>query len=250
MLQQIQLAVLAAVTLVACNTPEKESAPPPTPSHAPAAPARPAPIDGGLQAQMRDHFESIRSVERAVVFGDVNAAKRAAAALANHQSAQDIENYSDEIESVRLAAAKIATGESLGAMAGDVAVLASRCGHCHLITSSITSFEWTEPPVRNDTGSQRMQRHQWAMERLWEGLVGPSQQSWQAGAAVLAADPMPASMLALRGMPEDVAAAKLAALQELAAKAQTINLLAERAELYGELLVTCSGCHVEAGLAK
>jgi hypothetical protein len=199
---------------------------------------------------MRDHFESIRSVKQAVVSGDVNATKRAAAALANHQSAQDLEKYSEEIESIRLTASRIAEGESLGAMVGDVALLASQCGHCHLITSSITSFEWTEAPVRNDTGSQRMQRHQWAMERLWEGLVGPSQQSWQAGAAVLAADPVPASMLALRGMPEDVAAAKLATLQELAAKAQSINLLAERTELYGELLVTCSGCHIEAGLAE
>ncbi len=246
MLHTVKATLAAGLLLVACGKSEKEPAPAVTPQPTPATPARPAPIDGGLQAHMKEHFESIRSVERAIVLGDMTLAKREAEALANHQSAQEIENYSEEIEGVRATATAIAKAETLAVMAASAATLATQCGSCHLITNSITSFEWTEAPVPNETGADRMQRHRWAMDRLWEGLVGPSQHSWRAGATVLQADPMPASMLSLHGMPEADAKAKLATLQSLATKAQSLESLDDRAKLYGELLTTCSGCHTKA----
>ncbi len=241
-----------SLVLISCGKQEKQ-APEPVPQ--PAAqeidtpPARPAPIDGGLRDHMQSHFDSIRSVEFAISNGNMEQAKAEATALANHQSSEAIEKYAEEIEAVRTAANAVVQSDSLESMAMSAAKLASQCGHCHLITSSITAFEWTQAPAANATGPERMQRHRWAMDRLWEGLVGPSQSSWEAGLAILKADPIPASVLTLKGMSEDEANEKLSALQAFATAAESANELKARTALYGDLLGTCSACHsaVQAG---
>ena len=244
-------ALALAVALCACgkSEPRPESQTPSEVFPVPAPPARPAPVDGGLQAHMRDHFESIRSIERAIVVGDLPQARDQAVKLASHQSNPEIESYSQEVQAVRDAAAAIAASETHADMAIGAAVLASQCGHCHLLTSSITSFEWTEAPASNQSGAERMQRHRWAMDRLWEGLVGPSEQSWTAGAALLGQAPASATGLPLGDMSEGDAKARLTNLAELGRKASSATDQAERTAIYGELLATCSACHttVQAG---
>lgn len=244
--------LVLTLALVGCGKSE-DKAPTKAPEplvQKPETPARPAPIDGGLQAHMRGHFESIHSIELAITQGNMEEAKAQATKLASHQSTEEVESYTEEVQAVRDAATAVAQGDSLGGMAASAALLASQCGHCHIITSSITSFEWTEAPMADSTGPDRMQRHRWAMERLWEGLVGPSQSSWTAGAAVLKADPVPASVLTLKGMPEEEAKAKLTALQELATRAESAITLPTRTTLYGELLGTCSACHTKVQAGK
>lgn len=240
-------ALALAVALCACGKSESQ-----TPSEvlaAPVPPASPALVDAGLQAHMRDHFESIRSIERAIVAGDLTVAKEQATKLALHQSGPEVQMYSDEFQAVRDAAMAIAASETHADMASRAAALASQCGYCHLITSSSTSFEWSEAPTSNQTGAERMQRHRWAMDRLWEGLVGPSEQSWTAGAALLGEAPASAEGLALGDMAEADAKARFAALEELGRKARSATDQAERTAVYGELLSTCSDCHstVQAG---
>jgi cytochrome c556 len=88
-----------------------------------------------------------------------------------------------------------------------------------------------------------MIRHQWAADRLWDGLVGPSDVSWQAGAEVLRDAP-----LFTDAVTEDVeqyeAVTKLAwQVHEIGALAATVPDHGRRAELYGTLLGTCASCH-------
>lgn len=243
MLQSIVATLTASLLLISCGKAEPKPSVVSEPSVA-EPPARPAPIDGGLQEHMQGHFESIRAIERAIVFGEVETANREAAKLASHQDAQEIANYSEELNAVRETAETLANEKRLEALAVGAATLASQCGSCHLITNSITSFEWIEAPSGGETNTQQqMQRHRWAMDRLWEGLVGPSEHSWNAGASALAADPTPAEMLSLQGISAEDASAKLALLQSLATKAQGLETPSDRANVYGELLTTCSGCH-------
>ena len=89
----------------------------------------------------------------------------------------------------------------------------------------------------------RMQRHLWAMDRLWEGLVGPSEMAWQEGSKVLAANPFPANALPISEDLQPVAKKQLAAIAALAKQAGSVTELADRSKLYGKLLGTCSGCH-------
>ena len=89
----------------------------------------------------------------------------------------------------------------------------------------------------------RMQRHLWAMDRLWEGLVGPSEMAWQEGSKILAANPFPADALPIPKDLQPVAKKQLAAIAALAKQAGAATELADRSKVYGELLSTCSGCH-------
>ncbi len=243
--------ILAILVLNACGKADKveeKAAEPAKPTLAP--PAMPAPIDAGLKEHMQDHFSAIREIERAIVMGDEKAARDTARAFAAHPTSADIASYSDEILAVSDAANQIAASDSLAEMADHAATLASQCGHCHLITSSITTFEWTEAPAKDQAAKDRMHRHRWAMDRLWEGLVGPSQHSWMAGAEVLSANPMPIAALASAGIPEEEAETHLMVLQALGAKASTVTKSEERTALYGELLGTCSGCHTQVKFGK
>lgn len=208
-------------------------------------PAAAAPADAGIREHMQEHFESIRTIERAIVIGDMETARKQSQWLADHPSAKGVTDYAEEIEDVRLAAAALAKEENLEGMAHGAAKLASLCGHCHLVTTSITSFEWTEPPGEEGSAKDRMQRHLWAMDRLWEGLVGPSEMAWQEGSRVLAANPFSADALPIHKDLQPVAEKQLAAIAALAKEAGAATELADRSKVYGELLGTCSGCHTK-----
>ncbi len=93
-----------------------------------------------------------------------------------------------------------------------------------------------------------MSRHQWAADRLWEGVVGGANKPWRAGLDVLVATPLPYSSLT----DAPALAAQLQALAHTAIDEQ-IDLtdpVSERARMYGEMLVTCAGCHRSLDVAR
>jgi hypothetical protein len=85
-----------------------------------------------------------------------------------------------------------------------------------------------------------MARHLWATDRLWEGVVGSSDDAWRAGLDVLAVTPLPAAQL---GDERAMIAHRLRRLAEDARKTRGGGQLVERARDYGEILVTCAACH-------
>jgi len=86
-----------------------------------------------------------------------------------------------------------------------------------------------------------MTSHQWAAARLWEGLIGNSNELWVAGATSLAGAniPITAESGAL-GIADDAARTKL-----LAARASKLGDRSDRAAIYGDLLATCAHCHAK-----
>jgi hypothetical protein len=92
-----------------------------------------------------------------------------------------------------------------------------------------------------------MQDHLRAMELLYDGLIGPSDQSWTKGAEALKVSPLTAKEL-----PKDPKLAKEMVTGEteihaLADKARQSTDLAARAGIYGEFIASCAGCHVLHG---
>jgi hypothetical protein len=238
--------VLSQLAVSACGKSEPAAAPAAsTVEDAPKAPAAPAQIDAGVKEHMQEHFEAIRRIERAIVVGDTATAREQAQWLADHAAQDEIAKYSDELALVQKAAQALVDSNTTEKMAGNAANLASLCGHCHLVTTSITSFEWTEAPTESGGAKERMQRHLWAMDRLWEGLVGPSEMSWKEGTRVLLAKPFPAEALAIDGKALADAKTHLNKIAELAKEASTATGLSDRARVYGELLGTCSTCHAK-----
>ena len=85
----------------------------------------------------------------------------------------------------------------------------------------------------------RMLRHQWAAARLWEGIIGASEESWRGGLDVLAAAPLGEDQIGPR--------------RDLAKKLQQLAIEARRKKggpderTYGDILGTCAACHVAVG---
>ncbi len=72
----------------------------------------------------------------------------------------------------------------LKAAAVAVADMAQACGGCHLALSG-PNFSGSSPAGEESSVVADMERHRWAADRMWEGLVGPSETAWLAGAATL-----------------------------------------------------------------
>jgi cytochrome c553 len=85
-----------------------------------------------------------------------------------------------------------------------------------------------------------MVAHALATDELWQGLMGPSDARWAAGARTLIDAP------ALDSDVPDVAAAAHH-LRDLAQRGTTVDA-AGRARLFGDVLLTCATCHERVGV--
>jgi cytochrome c553 len=125
--------------------------------------------------------------------------------------------------------------------------MARVCGQCHREQGHSLELRdvqvETHTPKSDQIGS-RMFRHAWAAERMWEGLMAPSEQSWRAGSMALAHAPARAPKVP-SPVPEDFAL-ELSALRDLGLRASAAESLDERTDVYGLTIATCAHCHVNA----
>jgi cytochrome c553 len=134
-----------------------------------------------------------------------------------------------------------ARAESVEAAAMGVAAMARVCAECHVASGSGPQFDAAYPMHEQappDTLTQRMFRHIWASDQLWDGLITPNDQAWQAGAEALAQAPAITSHQVPAGF-----RSALLQVRELGARAREASGLEQRAEVYGQVLATCANCH-------
>ena len=232
------LVVVAAAAAIACRSPSESASRKTQPV--------PTAIGGGHPAGPEDdvmfveHFARTLRMREAVIHGDLERARRESRALAARDMPANFpERWKPFIDELRAAALIGADVETL-ARAGDaVARIATTCGDCHRALGGPT-FTVGEPPPLAPTVKASMARHAWSADRLWMGLVQPSDDAWSKGsvaltdAPLLAPEPRPAQ--------QDLAR-RVHALGE---RAQTLTGLAkapQRTALVGELLATGAGCH-------
>ncbi len=262
-----RLATVVGLTtgLYGCGstTPTAGSPPPPNapavaapsaPGPAASTPARAAPV--GQEAGkpkpdvpppgsstgrvMQAHFTDALLIRKAVIAGTPEQAASAAEALAKAESLDALPaGWRQSVQRMQQIAGRITNSTSASQAAAATADLGVACGECHLQRGGPKAS--TEPPPALGTAlTDRMQRHVWATERLWEGLTVPSSEAWTAGANALSTSPFPAEILKQGGVHGRSAAGDFA---KLVGKAPTKKKVEERAALYAELLVTCGGCH-------
>lgn len=190
---------------------------------------------------MRHHFAAISELQRSIARGHLSEAKELATWLADHAELPQ-EGWQAYLDELHLSALEVAKAKDLPTAASLAARLGRACSKCHEARDAIVTFAWEPVPEEGPALATQMKRHQWAAARLWDGLVGPSDQLWSEGASVLAItklDTFQAAGSANRG---DVTA--LAAnIRAIAARAGKVEDHDARAVLYGELLSTCAGCH-------
>jgi cytochrome c553 len=194
--------------------------------------------DETVAEHMEGHFTQVSAIQEAVIRGDLDAVKEPAEWLARHRPVDSLpEGWEPHVADMSRAAQQALDATTLEGAASATAAMGQACGACHQSAATGPSFSIGQE-INTDRGvGAHMQRHQWGADRMWEGLIGPSDTSWAWGAATLREAP-----LRPQGQPERIA--ELAALvHELGARADEATDLAARSTIYGEMLATCGQCH-------
>lgn len=235
------------IAVGACSERGSSSSPPPGTPTVPATPTQPppkapTPPDATLKDHMREHFAAITEIQRAVVRSNLPAAQSAARYLAEHAEHGAVAGWKPYVDALRQAATAVANAQDIPTAGVAAATLGHTCAQCHSAHSAIVTFAWEPQPEGDDSPAAQMRKHQWAAARLWEGLVGPSDQMWTEGASALASADFAKVTAQAKARGADVAGfAKT--VKALAKRAGTITEEDARAKLYGDLLKTCASCH-------
>jgi len=198
---------------------------------------------------MHRRFTRTMDIQTGVILGNLDRAQAAAAWIAGQDGGEDFPGGTDQYrDAIRDVAALIAQDQDLQSVAVRTGQMALACGGCHLATGGGPHFVTGRDPDRGSSTGKQMIRHIWAADRMWEGLVGPSDDAWDAGSKVLGeeAESLEKAIQA-SGSPEE-ARAYLAEVRRLGREGQATSAQEARASIYGRLLATCNGCHRVVGV--
>jgi hypothetical protein len=227
--------IAAVLAATACNCegalePARRTAP----GAGPEASADSAPSD---HAHLLD---TAAALQLAIAHGRLSDARDLADVLGDAPMPATLAAYQTEL---RAATARVRRAPDVASAGAELGPLGRACGRCHEASRATLAFTFGEPPAAGAGNvPAQMHVHQWAAQRLLEGLVGPADAAWHEGARVLADAP-----LEIRPMFQEVPITGVAALAERlgdqAREARDLPIDGPRARIYGEILRTCAGCH-------
>jgi hypothetical protein len=202
-----------------------------------------------LAAHMSEHFIAAMDLETAIIRGQLADGKQHAEWLAAHRPHRDLPGASGPWSAaVRAAAAEGAGAGDIPELASAAARMASACGDCHAATNGQLDYLSTRPPEDSESVSNRMVRHVWAADRMWESLIRRSDELWSNGARVLQSSVISARDASWDPDVEAAIRPAVAELEDIAGQAASTGDWSGRAELMGSLLTTCSRCHQTLGI--
>lgn len=193
---------------------------------------------------MHERFLAVNAIRDAVIDGDLDLAKKRSQALVDNKDLLNVfADWGPSTKKMKTAIGQVAVSADLPSASVQLAVAARACGRCHESTGVATlEDESGQPPVQTSDIGGIMRQHHWAIGRMWDGLVAPSDISWRNGANALAAIATQAQQA-----PEAKKHAELPALlsevEKLAKEAATSVTNPEKTQIFGQLLTSCSGCH-------
>lgn len=201
--------------------------------------AQPTYAEAVQAAQHRMHvrFNALTRAEQAIVTSDLDRVHTEAQQLLALDEPEVLATWQPFFEAIKDAARPLAEAKDPIAAGALIAEVGRRCANCHEATHAKIPLQQLAAPPADQHLATQMMRHQWAAQRMWEGLIAPSADRWREGARMLAAAPLTitAESSAL-GIADDVAKVRLLARRALAPGT-------DRPQLYGELLATCAHCH-------
>jgi cytochrome c553 len=182
----------------------------------------------------------------AMILGDLPRARTAAQAIAGGGDAPtglpaNAARYATEM---RDHAREVVAADNIAGASFGTARMAGACGNCHHAMGAGPHYSVLTRPVQG-TGQVplAMQLHYWAADRMWEGLIGPSDSAWAAGSLALADVPQYQSRIHVSAADSADVQALALRLHQLAVRAQLASTGNAREEVYGEFLETCATCH-------
>jgi hypothetical protein len=192
-----------------------------------------------IRDRMHARFAATANIRTAIALGDLERVHAEARVIVQLDEPDMLPEWQPYVANIRDAASQIAGSTSTVAAARTFATLGRRCAQCHEAAGAKIVFAKVASPVRDIKLPSQMAEHQWATARLWEGLIGPSQPLWLAGANALTGARLAVTAeTGELGVADDVARVRL-----IARRAQRARTNDDRAQLFGELLGTCAHCH-------
>ncbi len=214
----------------------------PAPEPEPAPEVAPAPAAETIEQVMDAHFLITAWARDVVIAGQVDPLREVMLAVSElHHDTLKRPDWKPWIGKLQAAARRTSVAKNLRSAAKGVSAMAQVCGDCHRASGQGPKFA---PEGANvflpypETFDERMDRHMWAAEELWFGLIGPSDASWRAGAAALRDAPKHMT----DWLSDDFSTA-LARVREVGTRAGEATSPSARADVYAEVLTTCASCH-------
>lgn len=229
---------IALALLVSLSSDTLLSAPPPV------GVTGQAPFDNEvLHRTMHRHFSAIHSIHRALLRNDLQGARRRARSLELVRADGELAAWQHRVARIRATARRLASATSTREARALVTTLATQCADCHADTADVSRFVWAAEPGDDGSVAARMERHEWAADMIWMGLVAPSSERWREGLDVLAAPPLLPDAI-------DDDRARYPAIERLsrrlatkAARARTLRDARARAAAFADMMGVCAGCH-------
>jgi len=247
------------LAFAACKTepPKVEPTPPTLPAATPSPPAAvPAPAPAAAPAEaavaefaanphqhMKAHFVRALKLQDAVLAGKLAEARTHGRWLATHDSPDAPAGWRPYLATFQSEAKVVAEAESVDVAAAAAGNIAAACGDCHAANHARPKIGGT-PILKNAVNvKEHMSAQLIALDKLWDGLVVPSDDAWRDGAAALAKVVVPQKALAKAGVDKaDSVKLLVETLHQLSATAGKAEK-ADRPQVYANLLTTCVACH-------
>ncbi len=219
-----------ALLLVATACPRSNPEPRPT---------DPPMSDENHKARMQRHFEDASAMKEAVIDGDLETLVERAQWVVEHEAPADYPvAWQPHVVQLVEAARGAGAATDVTAAAARTADLAGNCGRCHRAVGAQPTFEDPMAPMGDESV---MARHQWAADRMWEGIIGPSEHAWTRGTAEFAA--VPGCAVDPEAPLSEYMGELCTKIGALGAKAASAKSLDDRVRTYGAFLETCAACH-------
>lgn len=192
------------------------------------------------QRRMHERYAAVQRIQYGIVRSDLAQIHEEAHAIASLDEPDVLPTWRPYFEEVRLAAQQVELADDVGTAARMTAQLGRRCARCHQAIQVTPTFRSEPRPDDSSRLGTTMAGHQWAAARLWEGLIGPSDERWRVGAEAMAQAPLTiVAEESSLGIADDVSRVRLLAKRALVPQSQDA-----RASLLGDVLATCAHCHL------
>lgn len=239
-MQKISAQLFAVLFLIHCggsSQPVSEPSPEPTG------------VDSEEQSKVTNmhlHFADINAIHLALISGNLISAREMAKKVRAGFAGPQPKGWEPFIKRTVASAEMLEVTDDLGMAARLASTMANTCGDCHRAQGiEVVEHVAVPPPREEDKFSDFMIRHQWASDRLWEGMIGPSEAAWNAGSAALGDIDFTLADLEGHLLATPEIEALLAQLRSDAAAANKTKGNQNRQELYGSFLSGCAGCHLQ-----
>ncbi len=191
------------------------------------------------QARMHVRYEAAQRMQTAIGLSDLDRTRAEARRIVALDEPDILPEWRVYIDDVRAAARRVEKSKTTFAAAAASADLGRACAKCHVAGKTRITFPKQPRPPDDPRLANQMFAHQWGAARMWEGLVGPDDARWKAGATELAGARLSiAAESGSLGIADDISRVRLFARRALDPKNRI-----DRATQYKQILETCVHCH-------